>query len=222
MPGMTLAGHFEGTIRDGFHHVRSIRTLRRIWLSAFLFGAGTIPLATLVSVFFHDVYHLGPTERGAIAALLGVCGLGGIILGGLIAQRLIASGQTLRFPVMSGLFVIEFGVFILVMAMAPTLTGSIVAACTLAIGAVGFLPTYVTFVSLIAPPKLRSQAYAWSLFFYALGAICISGIIGAIADAHGQRVALGFLGLLVIVGGLLGVSARRFVQHDLDNIAVAS
>jgi MFS family permease len=222
MPGMAMNDRFEGTIRDGFRGVRSIRTLRRIWLSAFLFGAGTIPLATLVSVFFHDVYHLGPTERGAIGALLGIFGLIGIILGGLIAQRLIASGHITRFPAISGLCVIEFGVFAIVMATAPSLAGSIVAACILSVGAIGFLPTYVTFVAVIAPAELRSQAYAWSLFFYALGAICISGIIGAIADAHGQRVALGFLGVLVIVGGLIGVSARRFVQGDLDRIASAA
>jgi MFS family permease len=214
--GMAVGERFEGTIRDGFHRVRSIRTLRRVWVSAFLFGGGTIPLATLVSVFFHDVYHLSATNRGAIGALLGLCGLGGIIFGGVVAQRLIASGDTARFPVMSGLFVIHFGVFAFVMAITPSLAGSIVAACILAPGAIGFLPTYVTFVALIAPPDLRSQAYAWSLFFYALGAVCISGIIGGIADARGQRVALAFLGLLVVIGGLIGVSARRFVPGDLE------
>jgi MFS family permease len=222
MPGLALADRFEGTIRDGFRGVRSLRTLRRIWFSAFLFGAGTIPLATLVSLFFHDVYHLGPTDRGGIAALLGVCGLGGIVLGGAISQRIMVSQEFVRFPLVSGLFVIEFGVFALVMAAAPDLVGSILAACVLAVGAIGFLPTYVTFVSVISPPNLRSQAYAWSLFFYALGAICISGIIGAIGDAHGQRIALGFLGVLVIIGGLVGITARRFVREDLDRIAASA
>ncbi len=88
-----LAAHFEGTLREGFRAVRSIRTLRRTWFAAFLFGAGTIPLATLVSNFFHDVYHVGATERGDIAAFLGVFGLCGIVLGGRGgAADLVASG----------------------------------------------------------------------------------------------------------------------------------
>jgi MFS family permease len=218
IPGIPVAGQFEGSIWDGFRGVRSIRTLRRTWVSAFLFGAGTIPLATLVSDFFHDVYHIGPTSRGFIAAFVGLFGLAGIIAGGLIARRLLLSNRIDRFPLVSGFAVLDFGFFIFVMAIAPNLWGSIAAACALAVGAVGFLPAYVTFVAVISPPKLRSQAYAWSLFFYALGAICISGIIGAIADAHGQRIAMVVLAGLVVVGGLVGISARKFVKGDLERL----
>ena len=219
MVPVTAGEHFEGTIRDGFRAVRNIRTLRRTWVSAFLFGAGTIPLATVVSNFFHDVYHVNATGRGEIGALLGVFGLVGIVLGGLLSQRIIARDRPARFPIVSGLAVIEFGLFALVMAHVYSLRGSIIAACILAIGAVGFLPTYVTFVAVIAPPKLRSQAYAWSLFFYALGAICLSGIIGSVADAHGQRSALSLLAALVMVGGVVGLSATRLVKGDLARLA---
>ena len=221
VPVLALGERFEGTIRDGFRAVRHIRTLRRTWISAFLFGAGTIPLATVVSDFFHDVYHVGSTGRGEIGALLGLFGLGGIVVGGLLSQRLIARARTALFPVVSGLAIIEFGVFALVMAHLHSLEGSIIAACLLAIGAVGFLPTYVTFVAVIAPAKLRSQAYAWSLFFYALGAICLSGVIGSVADSHGQRAALTLLALLVTVGGLVGLSATRLVKGDLARLAEA-
>jgi MFS family permease len=221
LPGLPTAAHFEGTIREGFRAVRSIRTLRRTWYAAFLFGAGTIPLATLVSNFFHDVYHVDAQSRGNIAALLGVFGLCGIVTGGLVARRLIARNRLELFPVFSGVAVCEFGVFILVMAHLHSLAGSIGAACILALGAVGYLPAYVTFVALIAPPRLRSQAYAWSLFFYALGAICLSGVIGAVADAHGQRAAMSLLALLVIIGGLIGLTATRLVKGDLARLAGA-
>ncbi len=116
---------------------------------------------------------------------------------------------------------IEFGVFILIMAHLHSLDGSIGAACILALGAVGYLPAYVTFVALIAPPRLRSQAYAWSLFFYALGAICLSGVIGAVADAHGQRAAMSLLALLVVIGGLIGLSTTRLVHGRPGTIVPA-
>jgi MFS family permease len=219
--GVPIGDHFEGSLWDGFRGVFAIRTLRRSWVAAFLFGGGTIPLATLVSDFFHDVYHIGSTNRGEIAALVGLFGLGGIILGGTVAQRLIARGRTDLFPVFSGLAVVEFGVFALVMANLHSLGGSVAAACVLAVGAVGYLPAYVTFVAIIVPGRLRSQAYAWSLFFYALGAISLSGVIGAIADARGQREAMSFLAGLVMIGGVVGISAYRFVKGDLERLAEA-
>jgi MFS family permease len=219
VPGMLSSEEqFEGTLWDGFRRVRNIRTLRRTWVAAFLFGAGTIPLATLLSDFFHDVYHVGSTERGNIAAIVGVFGLLGIVLGGFLSQRLIASGKLTRFPLVSGGAVIEFGIFAVVMAHLHSLSGSVVAAAIMAIGAVGFLPTYVTFVALITPPRLRSQAYAWSLFFYALGAICLSGVIGAVADKDGQRASMTLLSVLVIVGGIIGLTASTKVQGDLDRL----
>jgi predicted MFS family arabinose efflux permease len=217
-PGVPIAAHFEGSLRDGFRDVFAIRTLRRSWVAAFLFGGGTIPLATLVSDFFHDVYHVGTTDRGEIAALVGVCGLGGILAGGAITKRLMAQDRLVRLPLVSGLFVIEFGAFVFLMAVLPDVAGSIAAACVLAVGAVGYLPGYVTFVAVIAPADLRSQAYAWSLFFYALGAVAISAIIGAIADAQGQRVAMALLAGLVIVGGVIGISSRKFVPGDLARL----
>jgi len=225
-PGMPGAGgpaeHFDGTLREGFRAVRSIRALRRGWIAAFLFGAGTIPLATLVSDFFHDVYHVGPTERGDLAALLGLFGLSGVVVGGWVAQRIVASGRFERFPIFSGLAVMEFGVFILVMAHIHSRDGSLAAACVLVIGAVGYLPAYVTFVALIAPPRIRSQAYAWTLFFYALGAICLSSVIGAVADSAGQRDAMSLLGGMVLVGGVIGLSTTRLVPGDLARLAEAT
>jgi MFS family permease len=118
--------------------------------------------------------------------------------------------------------VIEFGAFVFLMAVLPDVAGSIAAACVLAVGAVGYLPGYVTFVAVIAPADLRSQAYAWSLFFYALGAVAISAIIGAIADAQGQRVAMALLAGLVIVGGVIGISSRKFVPGDLARLEAAT
>ena len=216
---LAVAGQFEGSIREGFHDVGAIRTLRRTWVAAFLFGAGTVPLPTLVSDFFHDVYHVDSSGRGEIAALLGLFGLAGIVAGGGIAKRLLATNRLTLFPPVCGLFVVEFGVFALIMAVAPSEAGSVVAACLLAVGAVGYLPAYVTFVAVITPAELRSQAYAWSLFFYALGAVCLSAVIGAIADASGQRIGMGSLAVLVIIGGVIGMSARRFVRGDLDRLA---
>src|SRR5207248_1717583 len=89
-------------------------------------------------------------------------------------------------------------------------------ATVLSIGAFGFLPSYTAMVSIVAPPRLRSQAYAWSLFFYSTGAIVVSAVVGGISNAHGQRVALVVLAALVLIGGLVNASAGRFVDVDIE------
>ncbi len=219
--GLAAAGDSLGSIPEGFRRVRAISSLRRTWYAAFLFGAGTVPFATLLNNFFSDVYHLGPSTRGAISALYGVGGLVGAVLGGWLTQRALLSGRASRLSVFNGLMVIEFGVGIALMAGSPVLGLSIVAAAVLSIGAFGFLPAYTALVSLVAPPRLRAQAYAWSLLWYALGAIALSVVIGAVSDAHGQRAALLVLAALVTGGGVIGLSAWRFVDRDIAQASAA-
>ena len=204
-----------GRVMEGFRRIRAIRTLQRTWTASFLFGAGTIPFATLLSNFYNDVYHVGPFGRGAIGALNGVGGLFGILGGGMLARRVVAQGRVDLLPVVNGLAVIEFGFFAFLMATAPVLGLSIAFSVLLALGALGFLPAYTTVVAMVAPARLRSQAYGWSLFFYSVGAILGGVIIGAVADAHGQRVAIAVLAVLVASGGGVSVSARRFVTRDM-------
>ncbi|HWE66467.1 MAG TPA: MFS transporter [Acidimicrobiales bacterium] len=209
----------DGSLMDAFRQLRSVRTLRRTWLAAFLFGGGVVPLATLLSTFFHDIYHVGAAGRGAVGALVGVGSLFGIVTGGLVAQRYSVGDHVRLLPRVTGIAIMEAGAFVFVMAAVPVLWASVAAAFILALGAGSFLPSYATTTSIVTPPELRSQAYAWSLFFFALGAVLIAGFTGVLADAEGQRVALCLLSIPVIAGGLLVFSASRFVLADRDRYA---
>jgi branched-chain amino acid transport system ATP-binding protein len=210
-----------GSIGEGFRRVKAIRSLRRTWFAAFLFGAGTIPFPTLLNNFFHDVYHFGPTSRGFVSALYGVGGLLGVVICATLTQRELTAGRPSRLSLINGLMVVEFGLFIAVMGGAPWVAVSVIAAGVLSIGAYGFLPAYTALVSLVAPPALRAQAYAWSLWWYALGGIVLGSIIGGISDAHGNRVALLVLAALVAAGGAIGASAFRFVDRDVEQASRA-
>jgi predicted MFS family arabinose efflux permease len=229
--GSPVAGTVEGapmptptasSMRVSFGVIRRIRTLRRIWVAAFIFGAGTLPLATLASNFFHDVYHLGSEARGWIIALIGVAALIGIVAGGTINQRQMARGRPGALAVVIGAGAAEAGIFALVMALAPQLWMSILAAFFIGLGGGCLQPAYATIVSTVTTPALRSQAYAWTLFFFALGAGVLTGFVGLVADAHGQRAAMGLLALFLIVAGPIAVSARRFVMQDQAALADAA
>lgn len=212
--GMSMTQHGSTSLVDGFKRVRAIRTLRRTWGSAFLFGAGTIPFATVANNFFKDVYHLGDTARGGVSALLGLGGLAGIALGGWMTSKAVSDRRPDQLPLITGMLVVSFGALSLLLSVIPNLATAILLAGFVTVGAFGFLPSYTTMVSLVAPPTLRSQAYAWSLLFYALGAIVITPIIGSIGDSHGQRVSLAVLGVTVAGGGVIAASAHRFVADD--------
>jgi MFS family permease len=202
------------SIRDNFTSIRSIPTLRRIWVAAFIFGAGTLPLATLASTFFHDVYHLGSEERGWIIALIGMAALIGIVGGGAVNKRKMDAGHPGALAVMIGIGAGEAGIFALAMALAPKLWMSILAAFLLGLGGGIIQPAYTTIVATVTTPSLRSQAYAWTLFFFAVGAGVLTGFIGLVADADGQRAAMALLAGFLVVAAPVAISARRTVIAD--------
>src|SRR5207248_10653547 len=105
------------------------------------------------------------------------------------------------------------------MAVSPVLALSVLFAFVLSIGASGFLPAYLTTVALIAPPRIRSQAYAYSLLFFAIGGIVLSRIAASVGDAHGDRYGTAMLSAFVIVGGLVGLTVRRFIRRDIAEAA---
>ncbi len=204
------------SIRQGFGKVRKIRALRRTWVAAFLFGGGTLPLQAVLNNFFHDVYHQGDAARGWISLLYGFGGLAGILFGGRLTNREMNAGRVKRLSIVSGLLIVECGISLIVLSATPLLAISILATGLATVGALGFLPAYTTLVAFITSPRLRAQAYGWSLLWYALGAIVIqAAVIGPIISAYGQRAALVVLGLLVTAGGLVGASTAKFVDADM-------
>jgi branched-chain amino acid transport system ATP-binding protein len=211
----------RASMGEGFRRVRAIRSLKRTWVAAFFFGAGTLPFITYLSLFFKDVYHFGSVARGNITAVYNVFSLAGIVLGGYWAQARVRRQRPDLLPVVNGGLVVTAGAGMLLMAVAPWEPVSIAAVCFLAIGILGFLPAYQTMVALVAPPRLRSQAFAWSLFWYAGGALVWTPIVGGFGDAYGERTAVFILGLLVALGGAIEMSVRAFVGRDIEQAVKA-
>ncbi len=210
------AGTTSLSLMEGYRRVRSIRSAKRTWLAAFLFGAGTVPFATLLNTYFKDVYHFGDAARGNLSALYGLVGLLGIAAGGVIAHRLTITGRFRLMPIAITGFIVVFGAGMAIMAATHIEAISLVGVGILSLGASGFLTPYTTLVTVISPPALRAQALAWTLLFYALGAIAISAVvIGPILN-HSEREGIIVLAILVAVGGLIGGSSAQFVDSDIE------
>ena len=204
------------SMREGFRRIRAIRTLRRTWVAAFLFGSGTLPFATFLNLYLEHVFHLHPTQRGFVTAVFGASGAFGLAMATKAVGTYTMKYGLKALPLVSGGMIVTLGVGILLMAGAPNVWISALFAVVAGIGATGFLPPYLTMVAFVAPASLRSQAFSWSLLFYALGALTFSGVVGTIADKHGERVAFVVLSVLVVLGGLVASTVRSFVDHDVE------
>src|SRR3954453_3644100 len=212
--GLALELEERTSFVEGFRRNKAVRSLRRTWWAAAFFGGGVIEFINLQGVFFKDVYHYGPFARGAIYVLFGVGGLVGTIVGGLLVQRRLASNQPEELPTINGLMVVEFGIGIVLMGLLPWAGGSILMLFVLAIGSGGFAPAYNAMIGMVTTPRLRGQAFSYSLIFVTLGAIAVAIVIGPIADHH-ERAACYVLGALVIGAGLVELTARQFVARDV-------
>jgi branched-chain amino acid transport system ATP-binding protein len=201
---------------EAYRRLKAIQSLKRTWAAAFFFGAGVIPLASFLSLFFEDIYGMGPVGRGFMVMLRGAGGAVGLLIGARLTRRLQTSDKMDRLPLVTGLMIIQFALAMVAMAIMPWLAGSIVFAFLLSVGASGFLPPYLTTVALVAPPRIRSQGYAYSLLFFAVGGVFLSRIAAGVGDQHGLRAGLLLLSVFVLLGGLVGLTVRRFIQRDMN------
>src|SRR5205807_8135302 len=84
----------------------------------------------------------------------------------------------------------------------------------LSIGFAGFTPSYNSMIGLVTTPRLRGQAYSYSLIFTTFGALAVAPAIGGIANSH-ERAATWVLGGLMIMAGLINPTVRQFVNREV-------
>ncbi len=201
---------------EAYRRLKAIKTLKRTWVAAFFFGAGVIPLASFLSLFFEDIYGMGPVGRGFMVMLRGAGGAVGLVIGARATRKLQTTDQLDRLPIVTAAMIVSFGLGMVGMALSPWLAGSIVFAFLLSVGASGFLPAYLTTVARVGPPRIRSQGYAYSLLFFAVGGVFLSRVAAGVGDQHGLRAGLLLLSVFVALGGIVGLTVRRFIRRDID------
>jgi branched-chain amino acid transport system ATP-binding protein len=212
--GMDFEHEERANFWEGYRRVRAVRSLRRTWYAAAFFGGGVVAFTSLLGIFFKDVYHYGAAARGGVTFVFGLGGLVGTIIGGRFVQQRMRAMKPEYLPVINGLMVVLFGAGIILMGLSPWAAVSVAMVFVLSIGASGFAPAYNAMIGLVTTPRLRGQAFSYSLIFVTFGALFVSPIIGGIADHH-QRAATYVLGALVIGAGLVEVTARQFIDRDV-------
>src|SRR4051794_8732658 len=78
--------------RQGARTLWAVATLRREDWSYFFMGAGVIPLAYLVPLYYKRAFGLGPFPRGLIFAASGLASLAGLFIAGRLTNEWFAKG----------------------------------------------------------------------------------------------------------------------------------
>jgi len=213
-----VAGQGHVPYGEARRQLFGVPTLRRLWVGAFFLGIAALPLAELLSLFFENVYHYDPKGRGLIQFLFGAGEVVGLLIGARLALRATSTGDMSRLAVVTGLSFVAFAVGLVAMAATPFSVGSAAFAFVLSIGYGGWQPAYFSLVGQVAPPRVRSQAYAWAILIYGCGGMTYL-LLAGIGENGSYRTLTLVLAGIVAVAGMIGASARRFVHRDVEQAA---
>lgn len=198
----------------------AVGTLKRFYLGAFFFGIGTIQLATLISLYFENVFDFGPAARGWVQFVLGAGTVTGLVAGSRLAANEVRKGNLARLGFIVGAAFSPFALGMVILAVSPVAAVALVGAFVIAIGNGAWQPSYFSLLGTVAPPRLRSQAYAFGVMIYGTGGLAYVVVFGAFGGEEGNYRGLTIaMALITGIAGLIGISTQKFIQADADNAA---
>ncbi|MFZ6005206.1 MAG: MFS transporter [Actinomycetota bacterium] len=203
-------------ISEGYRRLKAIPTLKRAWWAGALIGASVVPIATFFNFFFENVYNVDSiTARAAITMLYSAGQVFAFIWGYRKSTELLMQGEAPQLAEFAGRLLIYSGIALVGLASAPWIGVSI--AFVFVVGLFGAFNSFaLPLLVAIAPPRLRSQALGYFVFFIGLGGITGAIIVGGIGENQGYRYAINILSVLLVASGLIYRSAKKFVRRDAE------
>jgi branched-chain amino acid transport system ATP-binding protein len=199
----------------------NVRTLRRLWLALpFLIGVIQV-LPNVLTLYLDEVWGLGAGARGTLIALNEPFVIGGLIVGGIVSNRLIANrpGRVLAYA--GGLTAVAAG-SIALMAVAPVLPVAVGFGWAQAFAGAVLAPAVASVVTLVIPPRARGFALSVGAVFIIPGALLVPAIVGPIGAAHGMRVGLLAIAPILLIGAILLGTASSGVEPDIRQAQAAA
>ena len=208
------------TLAEAWRTLFAVKSLRRVYTALPFIGASSVAMASLMSLFWADVYHLDEFQRGLIESVSQPFALVGLIVGAPLAQKLMNRDPALllRFLGMSSILT---AACIALIAMSPNVwfavAGRFLQGGIMAV----LLPGVYSIFSVVIPARVRSLGFVSAMVFIAPGVLMLV-FIGAIGDTFGLRVGLLVLMPLYIGGFLILASAAKFLASDINMVRVQS
>ena len=217
---VALTAERPPSLSEAFRISWNVRALRRILYSLpFLIGPA-LAILSLLSLYFDEVFGVGPAGRGAIAALSQVFAVAGLLVGSVLATRMLKERPG-RIITYAGAMAVVAGLALAAEAAAPFVAVAILAGCVFSFTSTILGPATQALVSLVVPARVRG--FAGGLFFAAVvPGYLIFVIAGAIGDRYGLRGGIFVLVPVFIIGAAILGSAGVSVDADIRAATAAA
>jgi len=191
-----------------------IRTLRRLWGSAFLLGGTFIANTQLLSLFFEREHDFGAFGRGTVQGLYGIGMVVGILVGARLATRIVSRDDWGRLTALIGAGVAVMALALLLLSVTPWTPLALVECVLLGVGMGSYQPAFYPLLGQVVPAQTRSRTFGWTLLVTGLGA-GLAIPLARVGEVTSYRVTFGVLAACVLAGALVIASARRSVADDI-------
>jgi MFS family permease len=194
----------RGQLRAGLRYAWSQPDLRIPLLAMAIIGTFGYNWSVLLPLMAKNVFHHGAATYTTFAAVMGI----GALFGALFAAS--RGRPSRRILVVSAL---GFGVFTLLVALAPSLHLEFAALLPMGAAAILYVAMTNSLIQLASTPSMRGRVMAlWAIVF--LGSTPVGGLFaGFFAAQLGARAALAAGGIINIAGGLWAWYAFRKVRR---------
>ncbi|MBW3560955.1 MAG: MFS transporter [Actinobacteria bacterium] len=203
-------------IKQAIAQLWSIRSWRRyayVWL--FLWTG--YALAGVLPFYFQAVFGVGPFGRGAILGSVALLTAVGGIVGGIIAQRLMARDEHTRAGMLVAVAAVSFAFTVGALAFAPTLLVAVsIFLLTTPIHALAAVAVTLI-LSATMPVRIRGQGFGTIWFFAAIGYLFFPVAL-SYGDLYSFRVSLLLAVPPLLIATGLAASAARFIGRDIARV----
>ena len=206
----------------------AVPTLKRQYVAFAFVGAGILPLAFILPLYYERVFGIGDLGRGFISALTAGVQLVGVTYASKRTPGWFAKGMGEPLK-RCGLLFVGLAVGLVATALVPgkdaLLPLALVFSCGTSFIGGFFYPPFLSTQALVSPARVRTLSFSFGSLFLVAGVwvLWILPGVSQISDDHGIRWGLAVLAPYLAIGGLILASSGRFVERDtmqaLSNMA---
>jgi branched-chain amino acid transport system ATP-binding protein len=198
---------------ESWRITRSVRTLRRVYMALPFLVGSSLGILALLSVYYDEVFHLSGATRGILASVDRVFGIAGLVVGGVLGNRLLVRRPGRAITYAAAMAVVPAAAF-LVIASTPWLAVAVAASAVSSFVLPILGPTLGALMSLTIPPRVRGFALATGGLFIAPG-LFVGPLSGYLSDHYGVRAGILVLVPVFLIGAAIFGSAASSVEADM-------
>ena len=205
---------------EGWRTAWGVRTIRRVSYSLPFLVGGINSIVILMGFLYDEKFHIGPGGRGILAGAIEPAGMAGVLVGGLVTNRLMRHrpGRAITY---AGLMGVLSGRMYVGVALSPSLAVVVALVLLAEFTTSILLPALLAVISLVSPPRARGIGLSIGTLWLLPG-VLLQWMTLVLADQVGISFSLLLLLPIFTIGALILSSAGSTVEADIRAATAAS